>query len=330
MTYSFADVPLWCIMPLVATEAMASDTPGLPQTNGVADGSNGLPEEGNKGPSEATGKRPTLDLFWKLGQAKNEKQRVDAACQVLSSLASKALPPDYALGRLVRGLAASSADTRQGFFICLTEFLRQSETKYADVAKVMGSSLKLAAGTASKSEEADFLLGRLLTITAVLRAEIVPDAEREGVLSELLTIAKARNYLLLPVFRLLVEHFVPLGGDLLLGILKSINIDKMDIDSLYLLLSLLEKDESLVSSKVIEILGVKEVWGKRALTIYSRVLASANAPPSVVARHPLLPLLVASLAKQGALQKFWQALSSDMTVANNSGLTGWIFLRCPD
>ena len=311
-------------MPLVATQAMASDTPGHPQVNG----SNGFAEaeESNKGAPEG-GKRPTLDLFWKLGQAKNEKQRVDAACLVLSSLASRALPPDYALGRLVRGLAASSADTRQGFFICLTEFLRQSDTKYADVAKVMGSSLRLAAGTASKSEEADFLLGRLLTITAVLRAGIVPDDERESVLSELLTIAKARNYLLLPVFRLLVEHFVPLGGDILITILKSMSLDKMDIDSLYLLLSLLEKDEALVSPKVIEILGVKDIWGKRALTIYSRVLASANAPPSVVARHPLLPLLVASLVKLEALQKFWQVLSSDMTVANNSGLTGWIFLR---
>ena len=57
-------------MPLVATEALASDSPGLPQSNGVADTGN---EDGNKGGL----KRPTLDLFWKLGQAKNEKLKRD-------------------------------------------------------------------------------------------------------------------------------------------------------------------------------------------------------------------------------------------------------------
>ena len=287
-----------------------------------------MEEEASVEPQATTkNKRPTLDAFWHLRNAKNDKNRLEAAGRVLSSLATSAIQPDYALGRLVRGLAAADHNTRQGFFICLTEFLRQSDTKYADVAKVAEASLKaVSTNSGSKSEEADFLLGRLLVLSSVLRAGILPAEERGGVVGELLEVSKARRYLLLPVYRLLVEHFVPEGGQVLLTLLDSIDLAKLDMETAFLLLHLLERDAALVGPKVIESLGVKKVFGKKVVEKLARVLATANAPPSVVARHPLLPLLVSSLASAGAIQKFWAALSADMTVANNSGVVGWTFL----
>ena len=278
-------------------------------------------------PPAVPGKRAptTLDMFWRLGAAKTDGRRVEAACQVLAAVASQAIQPNYALTRLVRGLAAPNPATRQTYFICLTEYLRQSETKYPEVEEVVESSLKTP--TTSKSEEADYLLARLLTSSAVLRADMLTAEQRVAVLADLVQVARARHYLHLPAYRLLVEHFVPEGGATTTTILDAMDLAKLDMDSLYLLLSLLQKDEKAVSSRVTEALGVKTVWGKRALNIFARVLVAANAPPEVVARHPLLPLLVSCLAKAGATDAFWQAFSADMTAANNSGLTGWTFLR---
>ena len=61
----------------------------------------------------------------------------------------------YTVTRLVKELAGSSNDARQGYFVCLTELLRQAEVEYKTVAKQVQANLKIG-GTLTKVEEADF------------------------------------------------------------------------------------------------------------------------------------------------------------------------------
>ena len=77
------------------------------------------------------------------------------------------------------------------------------------------------------------------------------------VIRELLEISGVRKYLLLPFTKLLVEHFFGKGDkDLVTIIINAISIKTADlnIDSLYLLLSIYKFDDTLV-------LGVKKLFG---------------------------------------------------------------------
>ena len=65
-------------------------------------------------------KKATRDQFWKLGQARNEKNRHDAASKVLQAVAKSEVEAVYTVTRLFKGLARSSNDARQGYFVCLT------------------------------------------------------------------------------------------------------------------------------------------------------------------------------------------------------------------
>lgn len=274
-------------------------------------------------------KKVTLDQFWKLGQAKNEKNRLEAASKVLQTVAKSELDVGYAITRLVKGLAGSTNESRQGYFVCLTELMRQSEVGFKKVAKQVAANLKIG-GTLSKGEEADFLVAQLLAYTAMLRAGVVEGEDREEVVKELLEISGTRNYLMLPVIKVLVENFLGKGDTGMITIIInaiSVKVADLNIDSLFLLLSIYRLDQDMITEDFLTQVGVKKMFGKKALQIFSTCLLTANLPPAVVAQHPSFPLLVSLLVEKEAMTKFWQMLGPEMTAANSKGVVGWSILK---
>ena len=103
--------------------------------------------------------KASLDFFWNLSKAKNEKSRIDAAARIINADSKSFLETEYVLGRLIKGLATTEIGTRQGFFICLTELMRKSTVSYSMIEKEI-INLK-PAGKIAKGEESDLLLAQL-------------------------------------------------------------------------------------------------------------------------------------------------------------------------
>ena len=88
-----------------------------------------LQEQKPQSPDQGTAQVPrkgTLDQFWRLGQAKNEKNRLEAATRILQAVTKSELEVVYTVTRLVKGLAGSSKESRKVYFVCLTELMRQA------------------------------------------------------------------------------------------------------------------------------------------------------------------------------------------------------------
>ena len=86
--------------------------------------------------------------------------------------------------RLLRGLASPLESSRQSFFVCLVEFLRQNSVDYDNVSQEMRETLKVSGGT--QGEESLYLLGQILADVALLRAERVKETgQYQQVLSRL-------------------------------------------------------------------------------------------------------------------------------------------------
>jgi len=272
-----------------------------------------------------------LKLFWKLGRAKGEKERIHTASLILKLVGSSSLEINYTLSRLVKGLASNSPVARQGFFICLTEFLRQTTCKFSHVSKLIEADLKPNADLA-KGEEADFLVARLLVISSVLRAGMdLSEEEKESVIDELLDLGSSRSYLTHPSVLLLTEHFTDAKwGErtlIKLGVAGNLKIGTMDLDHLFLLLTLNQSNPSCITDQILEFLGVKKILSKKAVEGYSRILLGTNLPPSILAKHPILVTMVKSFSSEGTLEKFWSYISSEMSAANNKGTIGWLLLK---
>ena len=288
-----------------------------------------LEEKNSVDQGQGVARKITLDQFWRLSQAKNEKSRVDAASKILQAVNKSEVEVVYVVTRLVKGLAGSNNQSRHGHFICLTELMRQASIEYKTVVKQVHANLKVG-GTLTKGEEADYLVAQLLAYSAMLRAEVVKDDNKEEVVKELLEVSGSRNYLLLPVIKLLVEHFLGKSDESIINtIINTISVKTADlnIDSLYLLLSIYKLDEDLVTEQFLEEVGVKKLFGKKALETFSTCLLSANLPPAVVGDHPCLQLLVSLLVEKQMMTKFWKVLGPEMTATNSKGVIGWMVLK---
>ena len=113
-------------------------------------------------PPQSQKYQANLDTFWKLSHAKTKKARVEAATTVLGGVKKdtddEGKEGKYVLKRLLRGLSSTNQNSRQGFFACLCEFLRQNDVVYEEVLEAVKTVLKV---TGSKSEEAEFLLAQV-------------------------------------------------------------------------------------------------------------------------------------------------------------------------
>ena len=146
---------------------------------------------------------------------------------------------NFVLEKLISSLAGSDISSKTSYFVCLTELIRQAKPEFATVRQMMEAALR-PAGAVSKGEEANFLMARLLVITATLRAEMdISNKEKLEIIDYLGDISSSRSYMNLPAIKLCVEHFMP--EEDLLDLIKTkfpIDADNLDLDSLYFLFSL--------------------------------------------------------------------------------------------
>ena len=169
-------------------------------------------------------------------------------------------------------------------------------------------------------------MARLLVFTATLRAGLyISNEEKSEIIDQLGDISSSRTYMTLPVIKVFVEHF--LSEEDQRDLIKTkfpMEMDRLDIDSLYLLLSLAKQDpeDSFLKEK-----GISKIAGKKSIGFFSTALASTNLPPQEAAKHPGFGLLISTLKEKKAVNNFWQTFSPSMTIVNNKGLLGWLFLR---
>jgi len=277
-------------------------------------------------PQSTPKKKETLDVFWKLANSKSDKDRVEAASKVLQSVSKSSLDADYVLSRLMKGLSSTSPGAREGYFICLTELLRQTSLTYDQVASVVGDQLK-STSTLAKGEEGEMLVAHLLTLTAVLRSGVQGE-DKGRLLTDLLEISQARSYFLLPAVNLLTTYYLSEGSDTINKICQTVKtqLTDLNVDSLLLLLSIYKQNPTGIEDDKLLADGGKKLLKKKSLETFAKVLMSSTLPPAVFAKHPVIPLLVELLIEKELLNKFWPFIQSEMTAANNKGLVGWILL----
>ncbi|XP_040578804.1 myb-binding protein 1A [Lepeophtheirus salmonis] len=136
-----------------------------------------------------------LDLFWKLGDVKNDKTRLEVVQRLLAKVNSDRddkLDMDYVLTRLIRGMASSRS--RQGFFLTLTELIRRSgPSSYSKVMKLKEEHL-MAKGT--KSEEGENACGHLFVLGALLRSGVEFSLEEKtSIVNEIFEVSGKRSYI---------------------------------------------------------------------------------------------------------------------------------------
>ena len=275
---------------------------------------------GSLGQSEPAAEttRSGLDLFWRLSQAKSEKQQLEAAARILQAVAKTELEPGYALTRLAQGLATPRS--RSGYFICLTDLVRQAELQPGAGLALLAACSPSSQGTEpSKGEQGDGLVAQLLLLTALLRAGVIHSSgDRLETARHLVRLAAARAYLTLPAVRLLVEHCTgEAAGRAVVRSGFNLHLSDLNIHTLYLLLSLAEAEAQPAAT----------LCTKAMLQAAAACLLTAPLPPDVVATHPTLPLLVSFLIKAEKFSKFWLSLSPELTNTNNSGHVGWLVLQ---
>lgn len=269
--------------------------------------------------------KKTLDLFWKLGHAKNEKQALDQSAKILQSVSKSSLDIPFAINKLIMSLAGDSMRAKNAYFVCLTELLRQTQPSYMIVADNIQSLLRTG-GTLSKGEEANYLMAQMLAYSAILRSKIELSSEDVmDMIESLANIGTSRNYLYLPAIKMCQEHFVK-NAQFLSKVKESftLKMDSLSLDSMYLLLSICIEDSS---EEFLKQVGAKKLLGKKSLEVYGNCILNASMPPQVVADHPGLQLLLTLLHDKKAVGSFWQIFSAHLTASNNRGLLGWMVLK---
>ena len=286
------------------------------------------PNEADQEPQLQKNNKKTLDLFWKLGHVKNEKQVIDVSSKILQSISKSEQDRGvlkFALQKLMMSLAGNNMASKNAYFVCFTELLRQTSLTYQAIREEIQSNLK-PVGTLTKGEEANYLMAQMLVYSAVLRAEVDLDkSDKEEIIDNLAEIASARIYFVLPVIKLYVENFI--GNSNLHTLIRKkfpLKMDSLNMDLLYLFLSLYKEDQS---EEFLKEVGATKIAGKKSLGCYSTCLLNATLPPFVVAQHPGFQMLLSTLIAKKAVNNFWQIFSSEMTTNNNKGILGWIILK---
>jgi len=276
-----------------------------------------------------------LDTFWKLSHAKTKKARVEAATTILGGVKKnnddEGKEGKYALKRLLRGLSSTNQNSRQGFFICFCEFLRQNDVTYGEVMESVKTVLKV---TGSKSEEAEFLLAQLLTHTALLRSEKASSfTDKISSLEEILTIGGQRSYLLPAAVRLIVEHFVDVPeqefGDVWGKITENTKFGQTDltIDTLYLLFCVHKSHPGVLDKEFATTnWGEKKFINKKTLELFTGVIMKSNHPFIALQSHPVLATLVEAAVKSESTAKLWSFVSTHLTESTNKGLLSFTIL----
>jgi len=286
-------------------------------------------------PPQSQKYQANLDTFWKLSHAKTKKARVEAATTVLGGVKKdtddEGKEGKYVLKRLLRGLSSTNQNSRQGFFACLCEFLRQNDVVYEEVLEAVKTVLKV---TGSKSEEAEFLLAQLLAHTALLRSEKASSiTDKLCSLGEILNIGSQRSYLLPAAVRLVVEHYVDLPDQQFSSAWEKITENAkfgqsdLTIDTLYLLFCIHKAHPAVLDKQFATTnFGEKKFICKKTLEMFTLIIMKCNQPFVAVQAHPVFPALAEVAAKTESSGKLWTSVSSLLAESTNKSQIGFLIL----
>ena len=279
-----------------------------------------------------TKKAGHLDRFWLLANAKTSPLCITASSKVLKYVAENPGETDYSLKRLLRGLASPVETSRNNFFVCLVEFLRQNRQELGNVQQELKQSLRL---TGSKGEESVFLLGQILAYVALLRSGTVTEKEeRLTVLGELADLGSKRTYLNLIAMSAITEHFVKMDdidSDQLVetvGRCFKLTLDEASLDTLFFILSFLRSRGQSVPSKFLsEKFGFKEIEKTSTLERLCQMLTGTMLPMNVILIHPVFPVLASLLVERQCEAKLFANLVPSMSASSYKGQIGVKLLR---
>ena len=278
-------------------------------------------------------KEGNLDKFWQLSNAKNNKARVEAAFKLVKHASINPAEVPYTLKRLIKGLASPLESSRQAFFVCLVEFLRQNATSYKELSSEAEETFK--ASGSSKGEEGLYLLGKIMANIALLRAgNMTNPSEREDLFNNLLEIGSKRTYLYLITYNAIVEYFLVDGSGMsteqvVQAVANSFKLDlsEANIDTLYFILSVLNlKNSELSAEFCMENFGLKEIGKKKSVESIHRILSTTTLPLRNVVNHPALKSLVPVLLEKKAAKKLFGHLLPVMN-STYKGQIGITILR---
>lgn len=113
-----------------------------------------------------------MDRYWELASPDVE-QRLAASKALIEELKNNpgVAEREYALGRLVKGLASGREASRLGFAVTLTEMLRD-EAVHVDILKTVDAIVEQTrvSGSTSGQEERDLLFGRLFGLESIVQS----------------------------------------------------------------------------------------------------------------------------------------------------------------
>ena len=274
-----------------------------------------------------------LDKFWLLSNAKTNASRVDASSKILKQLASNPSEVVYILKRLLRGLASPQETSRQGFYICLVEFLRQNKFESAKLNSEIKETLKVSKG--SKGEESLFLLGQILANVALLRAGVpVTKPEKVQVLENLIENGSKRGYLNLIAINAIIEYYLAEGSVVpptevvdAIGDSFKLKISEAGLDSLFFIVAFFKTHGKTVPAEfLLEHFGIKDVSKKNLESIY-KIVMGTTIPLSMIVNHPLLRALVELVSEKKLGAKLFKYFTPDMSASTYKGQIGIAVLR---
>ena len=119
----------------------------------------------------------------------------------------------YCVRRCVQGLASSQETSRSGFFICLVEVLRfYSESSALSSPSIIKEVLSISEevlniGNTSKSEEGEYICGKIFCLAAIIRSDLLAQTNSEiaTILQALLKLGAKRNYLRVVAYKFIID-----------------------------------------------------------------------------------------------------------------------------
>ena len=113
----------------------------------------------------------------------------------------------------MQGLASSKESSRHGFFICLTEVLRLYEESRSTTGSVIDELLQmidecLSISNMSKGEEGEYLLGKCLSIGAIIKSGLTNGKTQEvcTIIERLVKLGSQRSYLRIIAYKYIIAY----------------------------------------------------------------------------------------------------------------------------
>ncbi|KAJ8917318.1 hypothetical protein NQ315_002339 [Exocentrus adspersus] len=271
-----------------------------------------------------------LDSFTGLVNP-NEKTRVKSGVSLLRHLAENGAEENktelkYALGRIIRGLGSSTVCARTGFYTALVGLINvKDDVSVEDVLGHVEKELHKA-GSNTKGENADVCVGQILTCGAVMRSKLwsrCTEEEQKKLVELLLKTCKERIYLSLVAYTFIADSFKAMEEKDFKRMFHLIKGEfskpwaEQNIDSLYLLLCVKNKNPSYVKVKFLEkTVGTTDIICPASLEELCSILTTI--PRVTYLKHPVYEMIGMELATSEHLLAFVQSLDSTLQRPNRN------------